>query len=90
MEDFNDFIDTRKASPRYKNHITEENLLTEAYNNGDIESIILQQIGSAETFIDDIIAVTGAKASDVIPVISKLELEGKLMKSSYNKIVKII
>ena len=93
MEDFSDFLNQNKVFKQQKlteNNEIEENLLTYTVNNRDIESIILQQIGSSETLIDEVMTNTGFNPAEVLSVITKLELEGKLMRCSYNKVVKMV
>lgn len=93
MEDFSDFINHNKIFKQCKikeNIEIEENLLTETLNNRDIESIIMQQVGSSETLIDDVVTTSGFNSAEVMAVITKLELERKLMRCSHNKIVKVV
>jgi len=92
MEDFADFKAqfTITAQQKIKQiEAFEENLLTDEVNNRDIESIVMQQVGLSETAIDDIIAITGYSSYQVVAAISKLELDGKLLRQNYNKVIKI-
>ena len=92
MENFADLKEqVAIAAPQKmkQNEAIEENLLTDKVLNRDIESIVMQQVGLSETSIDDIIAITGYNSYQVMAVISKLELDGKLLRQNYNKVIKI-
>jgi DNA processing protein len=51
------------------------------------ERIVLQQISSSPVSLDEIVEVTSLSINNVLSVISKFELEGKIMRQSGNKVV---